>query len=257
MHLYLIGMIVFGVLSVGLMLAIVHTIVKIQTQNALLALSGRDSEFVYELLAAKYGRLRLFAHVPLVKNAGYSKEVKRCCDIVFVCAGGVILLNVVTEGGKFDNPKTGQWLRNGKRYINPFEASSLQYLAAENFLAVESAGAKPVHRAVIFASDDAKYSEKYPEVLSVYEMFDYVDGIAASRVLTPAEVSAAAELLNQFSANVTADDLGEGNLPKPRASKLPEMKKPQASAPSDTNVIGDVSSGSSGTDGDTIQVKLD
>ena len=248
-------MIVFGLLAIGLMLAIVHTLVKIQTQNAIIALPGRDSEFVYELLAAKYGRLRLFARVPLVKNAGHSKEVKRCCDIVFVCSGGVILLNVIRDSGRFDNPKTGQWTLEGKKYTNPFESTSLQFLAAENFLKSETTGAKPVHRAVVFTSDDAEFTEKYPEVMSVYDLFEYVDGIVSARVLSPSEVSATTELLQQYSAGVTAHDFGESTS-KPRASKVLKMKKATAPVSDATNVV-DLHQNNFSEDGDTKQIQLD
>ena len=228
MELYIIiGLALFSVI---LALALVHSIVKVKQQKALFGYAKRDIDFVYELLVSQYGRSRLLKKVPLVKNVGVSREVKRDSDMVYVCSGGVLLINVITDGGHFHNPKTGVWKwspvgMEEREYANPFDSTALQLLAVENLLTGESIDTKFVYRIMVFASDLAKFAERYPEVMTVYEMFDYIDDFARQKVFTLSQISKTAELLRQFSEHVTRTDLEDGTIMRLRASKSIKIRK--------------------------------
>jgi len=205
--------ITLGVVALILSLLLVSALIKIRKQKKIFESKTRGVNFIFELLQAQYGQGKTFMRLPLLKNTvEYDQNeygtVKRDSDIVFVSNGGVLLITIINGRGSYHTPKSGPWKKdqtNARGDIlsatlnNPFEATAMQVKAAENLLDGGGINNITVHRAVLFTSDYAVCTEMYAEILTPYNLFDYIDALNKRKLLTTVDVSAICNLISQFA----------------------------------------------------------
>jgi len=208
---------VLFIITVLLAVYLIKESTKIFILDKIAGQKTRGTSFVYDLLKVRFKSAFIYKNVTLVDGNDDNPNIKPDCDILYISRGGILLITVIPDKGKFDNPKTGMWKYSYENIkhetvtllrVNPFDSSIPQANVIEDLLTGQGLLNKTITRAVLFTSDEVEFESDYPEILIMGNLFDYIEEFDLSGELNSNELTIAVDTIDTYaSINQETDDM--------------------------------------------------
>jgi len=164
-------------------------------------------DLIFDMLCDKFTRDYALKNAVLVDFSDTVGIKKTTCDIVYIGSGGVLLISVISDGGLYNNPITGDWshtyTQNGEPqtdiYINPFDVQNSFKKVVEKLLEHEGIHPEVIQTLVVYTNENAKFSLQIPNLIYIEDLYKYIKKFNRKRALRQKKQQTAAEIIHKYS----------------------------------------------------------
>lgn len=192
--------IIFLVVTALVILILVFTYKIVKNINAqkevdeLYASHKRNKVFILRVLDAAFGKNKVIkaARIPVKTSGGFAEPA--VSDALMVTRAGIIVISIIGQSGKLDNPQSGLWRlldRNGQIITleNPFQKNQYMIEVLKKLLRKDGFHNITFHSLAVIANSDGvlpKYT--YRDMLSDKNILEEIKNIMIEKQLSFTEI---------------------------------------------------------------------
>jgi len=123
-------------------------------------------------------------------------------DIIFVCKGGICVIEVKGIKGFIENPIKGDWNQfynnNVFMFQNPFEQNVSHIKAVKNILIREELPNIPVHNIVVFTDKRVKFKFREDMLLKADKLLPFLHDLNKNRFVSRQEITNVVKIIRKY-----------------------------------------------------------